>query len=262
MKKLLLFLCAIGLAFGVAGNAQATLLNLTGVKVGDVDPEASGIINGALFERLDKSKAGRGVFPTFLELQQDPSSGGITQGYNTDYRGEGYPDYQQGNALPHNYIIELDWLGQIQLDSTWYYSFALDVDQAPGVDPWIRLDELEIYQTNDREAFGYPNGLGTKVWELDPGAEDNTVLLDYLLSGSGSGKSDMIVSIPVSLFINPDLDYVVLYSLFSNDNDGPQEWSYMAGEGAPVPEPATMLLLGSGLIGLGVFGRKRLFKKS
>ena len=42
--------------------------------------------------------------------------------------------------------------------------------------------------------------------------------------------------------------------------DGDSGWIAPVGETEPVPEPATMLLLGSGLIGIAGFGRKK-FKK-
>jgi len=258
LSKILLFLVLLVCIAGI-NQARATLLNLTGVTVDGVPPEDSGIINGALFERLDISKAGRGVFPTFLNVQQDPAKDGITQGYNSDWRPV---EFQEGTSGPHNHSVELGWLGQIQLDSVWYYSFALDVDQAPGDDPYLFLEKLQIFQTDDNEAHPYSalgNTIGTKVYDLDVGADgDSTVLLDYLLSSGGSGQSDMIVNIPTSNFVYPG-DYVVLYCYFTNDNDGPQEWSYMAGPGAPVPEPATMLLLGSGLLGLA--GLRRKFRK-
>lgn len=46
-----------------------------------------------------------------------------------------------------------------------------------------------------------------------------------------------------------------------NDNYGEYEYSVAGVKVNPVPEPATMLLLGSGLIAFAGFGRKRILKK-
>lgn len=244
-----------GLAVAVS---QLCVGSLLAISVDLTTAGASGTANGALFVQIDPQSTGTGVIDPFLRIQND----GTEEGFNASVRPV-MPDVKTDPNFTHD--LQLGDVPVVNVGGTDYYQFLLDINEPTGRNQrTLSLHEIELYLT--ASALGSASSYGdlpqgNKVWDLDVGADGDSVIeMDYSLN-HGSGSGDMFMYIPVAVLGVDGSQYLTLYSAFGDANtsaDGFEEWAVLrAPEPPSVPDASSaMMLLSVALLGLEGLRRK------
>ena len=153
-------------------------------------------------------------------------------------------------TLANSGNAETDWLSQ-QLGSDFEVSeyFQTEFDDRTVSDPWLATDQANTYAFDFGDVGPYSSYFLIK---LGDGNSDGLGLIgSHFLYDNGDNDRFAVVSLWD--FISASvLDEVPVMSIdvFRISHLG-------SAAPAPVPEPSTLLLLGSGLVGFAVYRRKR-----
>jgi hypothetical protein len=222
--------------------------------------------DGTIWTQLVNQPTGTGTYQPFVRFQHT----GTEAGMNTDGNASQTYDDKAGTWTHSLLLSDLAVVNQGGVD---YYSFSLDINEPDNQDSRLSLDELRIY-TAPTSAGGsltteaaVTGAGGTLRYDLDA-TVDQDVYMDYTLA-AGSGHDDVQVLIPTSYFAGASSsDYIYFYNLMGATTGmeadfeaqaGFEEWHALQGGGGgeQLPEPSTVMLLGTGLLGILAIRRKR-----
>lgn len=244
MKLQKLITICITITLCLSGFASAKIIDI--VAEGSHDWAS----DGAYFEQIGPQPTGTGVFEPFVRI--GPDSGGLEAGYNTD----GAVEFQTKSSI-HTHSIMLGDIPVVEGK----LEFILDIDESEGGDEsLLSLDVMKIYLADAPDITGYATNIEptggvynvVKIYDL-PGSD--WVKMLNRDSGPGNGTGDMRCLIPVNnleqLLQTSANKWLYLYSEFGGNgdsgctaSDGFEEWGV-----APIPEPATVVMLALGTLG-------------